>query len=169
MHMLIRGLVYAENSGNAVQTAKHDVFFPLVEDGPFTSYLTFDEDRLGITGSDRWGDYPAAAEADSDLGQHLIEQGWQSTVDEYQRSFDRIQEFLDNHNREEFWRDEDVHSQYQSDFHHVSQNRGPATYLYDQDGNGIRHQTHLEKIRNLSREENLDAVELYVVPADARY
>lgn len=172
MHQLIHGLVYAESPDHALNEAKRDVFTPLVEQNLFDYFVTFDQDGLGVSGSDRWGELPAAASAESSQGRQLIEHGWEATVDEYERGFDRLQEFLDKYEPEKFWTDGDVHGEYVLDFHHLGQFKGEATFLYDQHGEGIRDRNHLERVENYWEDlgsqqyENLD---LYVVPADVHF
>jgi hypothetical protein len=172
MHQLIHGLVYAESPDDALTEARYDVFTPLVEKNLFDYFVTFDQDGLGVSGKDRWGELPAATPAESEQGQELIQRGWEATVDEYRRSFDRLQDFLDDHEPEEFWNDGEVHGEYVLDFHRIGQFQGPATFLYDQNGDGIRDKAHLEQVENYWEDletQQYENLNLYVVPADVHF
>lgn len=68
MHMLIRGLVYADDPDEAVAAARTGVFDRLVRDEVFDYYVTADMDGQGVAGTDRWGDYPTAVPAMADEG-----------------------------------------------------------------------------------------------------
>lgn len=174
--MLIRGLVHADSPPDALETAKHEVFLPLVDRGTFDYYVTFDADGRGVAGNDRWGDYPAVAPADSSAGRKLIEDGWRYTVKEYEYSFDTVAEFLDTRERTAFWEDTDVHRQYHYAFHKIGEYEGPHTYLYDEAGQGVRDRGHLRLIQNAYEDfvdETMDNPyrdqDLFVVPADVHY
>ena len=164
--MLIQGLVYAEDEDEALETAKQDVFDPLVWHRTFDYYVTFDQDGSGVAGRDRWGPLRAAAPAETDIGEQQIRTGWKSTVDQYETSFDRIEEFLQEHETDEFWEDFETYHDYRHYFDIVSESQGPSTYLYDHQGLGIRNQNQLEDA--YQQPENQDK-ELYVVPADVHY
>lgn len=166
MHMLIQGLVYAEDEDEALETAKQDVFEPLVWHRTFDYYVTFDQDGNGVAGRDRWGPLRAAAPADTDIGEQQIRSGWKSTVEQYQTSFDRIEEFLQEHEPDEFWEDSGTYREYRHDFEAVSEFQGPSTSLYDHQGLGIRNRSQLEDA--YQHPENQDK-ELFAVPADVHY
>jgi hypothetical protein len=174
--MLIRGLVHADSPDEALETAKLEVFTPLVDRGPFDYYVTFDADGRGVAGSDRWGNYPIVARADGADGEKLVEEGWQATVNEYEYSFDRVEEFLSSHDRSELWEDGDVHREYHYAFHTVGEFEGAHTYLYDEAGQGIRDRGHLQLIENAyedlagpNTQNQYRDKDLYVVPADVHY
>lgn len=166
MHMLIRGLVYADDRDEALARAKSGVFDRLVADDVFDYYVTADMDGRGVSGTDRWGDYPAAVRADSDEGQKLVENGWAYTVDEYDRALDQVEEFLEEYDRSALWEDEATHMQYSYPFHKIGQFHGSATFLYDQHGQGIRSRGHLDRV--LANEHDYEG-DLYVAPADVHY
>jgi hypothetical protein len=106
-------------------------------------------------------------------GEELVDRGWDATTDSYQRSFDRVEEFLSTHDPQNFWEEQEIHMEYALDFQRIGQFEGPATFLYDQDGVGIRNRGHLESVRNywtdLGDSEPYENLELYVVPADVHY
>lgn len=165
MHMLIRSLVYADNENEALAYGK-GAFDQLVWDGVFDYYKTADMDGDGVAGTDRWGDYPEAVPAESDEGRELIENGWEYTVEEYERSLDQVEGFLDGHDREELWEDEAAHMEFSYPFYKVGQFEGSSTFLYDQHGQGIRHRGHLDRV--LENEYDYEG-DVYVVPADVHY
>lgn len=173
MHQLIYGLVYESTHADGLERAKHDVFQPLVEERVFDYFVTFEEDGHGVAGRDRWGELPAVVQADSRHGQQLINRGWNATVQEYRRGFTRVEDFLAEYEPREFWTDADLYTRYQLDFHRIGEFHGPGTFLYDQDGEGIRHEAHLEHVQNYWQEHHSEAFyenqDLYVVPADVHY
>jgi len=164
--MLIRGLVYADSGDEALAAAKSRVFNRLVQDNVFDYYVTADMDGRGVSGTDRWGDYPEAVPVESDEGRELVEDGWEYTVQEYDRALDQVEEFLDEYDRSALWEDEAAHMQYSYPFHKIGQFQGPSTFLYDQYGQGVRSRGHLDRL--LTNEHNFDG-DLYVAPADVHY
>ena len=166
MHMLIRGLVYADDADEALVAAKADVFEPLVADGVFDYYVTADVDGRGVSGTDRWGDYPAVAPGDGDEGRDLVEDGWQYTVDEYDRALDQVEEFLDEYNRSALWTDGAAHMEYSFPFRKVGESAGPTTFLYERHGRGVCCRDDLDQL--LANDYDRDG-DLYVVPADVHY
>jgi len=170
MHMLIRGLVYGRNQDDALYRAKTDVFDRLVEDRVFDYYVTADMDGRGVSGTDRWGDYPEAVPADSDRGSELIEDGWEFTEQEYHQALGRIEEFLEEHSYEDLWEDEAVHMEYQYPFHKIGQFEGPSTFLYGPHGQGIRTRPRLDEyLESDGYGQQTDEESLYVCPADIHY
>lgn len=101
--MLIRAIVYADSKEDAIQTAKDRVFEPLTR-GPngistFDYYVTLDHERgaHGIAGADRWGhEIPAAAPANSEKGQELIEEGWEATHREFRSNLATVKTALEH-------------------------------------------------------------------------
>ena len=166
MHMLIHGLVYAEDEDEALESAKQDVFDPLVQHRTFDYYVTFDQEGNGVAGRDRWGPLRAAAHAETDIGEQQIRTGWKSTVDQYETSFERIEEFLEERQTDDFWEDLETYHEYRHHFDAVSEHRGPSTHLYNQNGQGIRNRSQLEDAYR--QPENQDQ-ELFAVPADVHY
>lgn len=172
MHMLIRGLVDADDPDEALAAAKAGVFDRLVRDDIFDYYVTADMEGRGVSGTDRWGDYPLAVPADSDVGETLVETGWQSTVNEYESAFDRVDEFLETCDRCDIWEDEHTHREYQYAFHRIGQFTGNSTFLYDEYGHGIRDRGHLDRVLSgdvTASGANNEEQPVYVVPADVHY
>lgn len=168
--MLIRGLVYGESQEDALFQAKTQVFDRLVEDHVFDYYVTADMDGRGVSGTDRWGEFPAAVPADTDEGRELADQGWESTEQEYERALARIEEFFEGYAYDELWEDKAVHTEYQYQFFTVGQFEGSSTFLYDPHGQGIRDRPHLDEyLQNDGYGQQTDDEELYVIPADVHY
>lgn len=166
-HQLIHGLVYSSSPGQALERARQDIFYPLVEQHEFDYFETLDENK-----PDRLEDIPAVAPASEPQGQELIDTGWMSTITEYQHQFKHIQGFLDNHGLHEYWTDKEVHQEYQGSLQRLGELQGPATFLYDPEAQGIRTQDHLEHVQNTWHEhqpKDFENRELYVVSADAHY
>lgn len=175
MHMLIRALVSADAPDAAVETARCDVFQPLVDRRTFDYYTTFDEDGDGVSGRDRWGDYPPAARLTTPAGRELLEDGWDATVAAYEAGFDRVETFLETSEPVDYWTDLGTFWHYQDAFTAIAEAEGPHTYLYDQGGFGIRHESQLPAVdanANCYHETTETAHpdgDLYVVPADVHY
>lgn len=177
MHMMIRGLVYGEDRDDALEKGKADVFEPLVRGGVFDYYVTADQDGRGVSGTDRWGDYPDAEPADTEYGRELIEEGWDATISQYEQSFERIDDFLENHEYSDLWKDQDTHLEYHHAFNQVGEYSGPNTFLYDQHGGGIRYRDHLDQLYEEapnvddygSEDVSVREQDLYAVPADVHY
>jgi hypothetical protein len=143
----------------------------VVADGVFDYYVTADMDGCGVAGTDRWGAYPAVVSADDEQGQELVEEGWQATVNEYNRSLDRIEEFLETCDRCELWEDEHTHWEYQYAFYRIGQFTGSSTFLYDEYGQGIRNRGHLDRAvsGDAATDANPEERTVYVVPADVHW
>ncbi|MDY6778055.1 MAG: hypothetical protein SVU32_05275 [Candidatus Nanohaloarchaea archaeon] len=175
--MLIRGLVYGEDREDAAAKGKRDVFEPLVRGGVFDYYRTADLDGNGVSGTDRWGEYPMAEPADTEAGRALIEEGWEATVSQYEQAFERIDDFLDGHEYSDLWEDEDAHYEFHHAFNRVGEYEGPNTFLYDQHGSGVRHRGHLDQLYREapnvedygSDDAGVREQDLYAVPADVHY
>jgi hypothetical protein len=175
MQMIIRGLVHADTPTEALTDAKHEIFLPLVHRGTFDAYATFDASGTRVADPEA-GTYPVVARADSLAGQTLVDEGWDATVDAYETSFEKVQDFLANQEVSDFWTDGAVHRQYHHAFHKIGEYEGPRTYLYDEAGQGIRDHDHLDLIFD-SYEALVDEDlanpyrdrDLYVVPAAVEY
>jgi len=168
VHLLIRGLVYAADERDAVATAEQDVFQPLVQDRTFDYYLTFAEDGRDGAGRDRLGPLRAAAPAETRLGEQLVESGWATTVDQYERHLTRIEQFFADHEPCAFWEDITAYQDYHQSFNSVGERQGPATLLYDQYGQGIRNRSQLADAYQPDA-QTTDNEDLYVVPVDVHY
>lgn len=161
--MLMYALVEASQHDDAL-TAGRSVFDQLTgarsEFAPvFDYYVTFDEDRTAVAGTARWGELPVAAQIDADVGQQLLERGWQATEQEFQRTLDRGKEELEEYSDEEIMRDEDL---VRHACHQLGAYEGPSIFLYEEFGGGIRHRERLDTILD-------DSDNLWIVLVDVHY
>ena len=163
MHMVIYALVEASTHDDALATGK-TVFDRLVGADPhscavFDYYVTFEEEDTTVVGKARWGDLPTAAPVDSDDGQNLRERGWDATKEEFERTFERVKEAIDELSDEEIMRDEGLarHA-----FHQVGAYHGTTMFLYNEYGNGIRDREQLDRLLEESEE-------VWIVPADIHF
>ncbi|MFD1600712.1 hypothetical protein ACFSBX_17400 [Halobellus rarus] len=163
MHMVIYALVEASTENEALTGGK-TVFNQLVgaethSCAVFDYYVCFDEEDTSVAGKARWGELSTAAPVDSDDGQDLLERGWETTKEEFERNLDRVKEAIDELSDEEIMRDEDLarHA-----FHKVGAYDGPTIFLYTEHGTGIRHRGQLNRLLEESEE-------LWIVPADVHF
>jgi hypothetical protein len=190
MHMLIRAVVVAGSRDDALRTAEADVFDRLVRDSVFDYYRTLDNEdgEHGVAGADRWGhDIPAAARADTEAGEDLIEKGMAAMERAFRRNLvavklalthlsdEEIRESLTDEEIEAVAAEHDVeYVPFLFDVRHamyrLGQYRGPSVWLYDgtdwSGGTGVRTRATLHTIRD--RAEDADG-DLWVVPADVHH
>lgn len=93
MHRVIKAIVYATSEEEALEEAK-DIFDRLVDAGKFDYYTTFDMDGNGVSGSDRWGDLPTVARADSEEGRKLINRAMRKMKDEFEDNIEKIRKMV---------------------------------------------------------------------------
>lgn len=148
-----------------------------MEERAFDYYTTFDEDGLGVSGEDRWGDLPTVAKADSEDGQELIQRAMDGMKKNFERNVEKIKKAVNNYEPEELMdclsiEDDDV-SMFRHYCYKIGQYRGFEVRLYDQVGEGIRNERHLENVLNkwpeVSDEGKYEDEEIYVVPADVHF
>lgn len=184
MHMLIRALVYANSKDEALSEAR-DVFDQLTDHGPFDYYTMFDTTGTAVSGRSRWGPWMKeeygeivdAARADSDVGEHLIEQAWQYTAEEFEDSIEAVREALDTFSNEEIREEEGDAFLVRYKFYKIGMHRGSAIYLYDHDAEGIRRREQLDNVLNKWESTYADKdkpnpyadKDVWVVPADVHH
>ena len=186
MHTIIRAIVYATNEQEALEEADK-VFDRLCEGGrPFDYYQKFDGEGSPVSGKGRWGDRVAVTLADSEDGKELIQQGLKWTREEFVESLDKIRIELNKFTLEELFEErkivfngEDIPTDdmFKYYLHKCGQYDGGATYLYDNDGEGIRNTRHLEDTldkwkcvyEDKKQKNPYDKLNVYVVPADVHY
>ena len=154
-------LVEASTHDDALATGKA-VFNRLVGADPHAAadhYVCFDEDETLVAGKAQWGELPTAAPVGSDDGQDLLERGWAATKGAFERNVERVNDTLDELSDGETMRDEDLarHA-----FHRLDAYDGPASSLYNEHPNGIRHRERLDRVLGESEE-------LWIVPADVHF
>ena len=138
MHQVINAIVYAEDEEEAMDQAR-GIFENMVERGIFDYYRTFDEDMDGVSGKSRWGELPACADAGSEEGKKLVDDGMKYTKDEFIEDVGKIRECLSKFSDEEiFSGDARENMLFRSHCFHAGQYKGASVWLYDNDGDGIR-------------------------------
>lgn len=148
MHMVIRALVYANNEAEALERGR-GVFSDLVEQGIFDYFVTFDEEGRSVSGKDRWGNFPVAVRADTEIGMKLIREGLAATWSGFLENIRYIQNYIENVAIEDIFEEkkrddfERFGVGFQFACYCIGRYQGPDVWLYDQDGEGIRNTRHL--------------------------
>ncbi len=178
MHSLIRAVVFAKNEEEGLAKAR-SIFEELVESGKFDYYTDFAEEGTTVSGQARWGEYPVIALADSPEGKKLIEDGFKSTKDEFFENLKHIRTGIEKYTDEELWKGEDNINGIKGFFHYycnqLGQYDGNTVWLYDNDGEGIKNERHLNDVLSKWQNANISGVEeykdlnVYVVPADVHF
>ena len=163
MHQIIYALVDAESEEDALEeatvTVDRLVGARLDERPVFDYYVTFDDEDVAVAGKARWGERPVAARVESHEGARLLKRGGDATVSEFERNLEKVREACEEMTDEEVMRDTDF---VRHACHNLGAYRGPALFLYDEYGDGIRHRSHLNRILESSES-------LWIVPADVHY
>ena len=177
MHQVIRAIVYAENEEEAIDQAK-GIFDNMIEQSLFDYYTTFDENGHGVSGKSRWGDLPVCADAGSEEGKKLIEDGMRYTKDEFMTNIKKIRECLSKFSDEELFnggagknRDSMLFRYY---CYHVGQYEGISVWSYDNEGEGIRTEKELNNTlekyaclyEDAGKKNPYASDRIWVVPAD---
>jgi len=186
MHMIVKILVFAEDEEDAVSEA-HYVLDRLCGEGePFDYFSTFNDKHA----LERWGEMPPAVKVCADLGSDkcdkcserfkcytiqtnsMIEEAMQKTKQEFLENLAPMKKLLATHNDDQLFED---HS-FMFRCYQIGQYKGPCVSLYDQDGEGIRDNEHLNHV--LSRwacnhegkpDPELRDKSIFCVPADVHY
>jgi len=149
MHQVIRAIVYAEDEEEAMDQAK-EIFDNLVERGIFDYYVTFDEEGHGVSGKDRWGELPVCAEANSEGGKKLIDDGMKYTKDDFMENIKKIHVCMSKYSDEELFTGGDEGSReimlFRCYCYHVGQCGGGSVWLYDNDSEGIQTEKELDNV-----------------------
>lgn len=106
MHQIIHAIVDGQSRDDALGAARRSVFDRLVgatveSSAKFDYYVTFDGEGTHIAGKDRWGELPIAAQLDSDKGCELLQRGWNSTKEEFERNLTEVRDALSSLSDEE--------------------------------------------------------------------
>lgn len=175
MHQVIRAIVYAKDEKEALEKAT-EVFERLTEgQRPFDYYKLFNEDGMGVSGKDRWGDLPPVALADSKEGKKLIKDGIEYTVGEAEKSLSRVRYALSKYSDEELLSGKELNDfdgrwlDFTYECHSIGMYEGWKVYLYDHDGSGITNYRRLHEVLDMygKKEEHLkEGLKIWVVPAD---
>jgi len=169
MHQVITVIVYAENKNEALDKAK-TIFERLCENQyPFDYFTTFDEDGIGTSGKDRWGNLPAVTLAISKKGKELIEQGIKFTKDEFMENLKIIRKLLKKKTDKELFEKDGGVEMFRFSCYQIGRHRGSSVWLYDNDGEGITDPEHLKNVLKKWNDKSYRGLKIYVVPADVHY
>lgn len=168
MHMVIRAVVPATTSQEALECAR-GVFDGLVENGhPFDYYTMFNEDGTSVSGQGRYGELPAVSDITSTEGKELLENGMEANKREFLDHLAKLRKMLVHTDSELFECDDTLGSLdgpawFRYTAHHIGQYVGSSIWLYDQYGSGIRNPKELEEVLHQAEHEQK---RVWIVPAD---
>jgi len=168
IHQLIRCIVYGESKETAVAQARTNLE-QLTKDGrPYDYFVTFEEDEptCGVAGRDRFGDLPAAVEADSEKGQELVEQGWEHQREAYKNALEKIDEFFESADEPTKVVEETHEELIRHQMMKLGRYRGPPVFFYDHYGSGLTTKEDLDVALDAPNSENQN---IWIVPADVHY
>ena len=177
MHMVIKAIVYATNPEEALDNAR-SIFDNLCERGTFDYFTMFDETGSSVSGRGRWGDLIPVANEDSPEGIKLVNEGWESTVSDFNEAMEEIRKNIILLTNEEIMEEQGDSFLIRYRFHQIGQYEGSEIWLYDNDGSGIRSKHHLNNALNkwpdlkaVSEEDagKYDGLDVWVVPTDVHY
>lgn len=195
MHMVIRVIVEADTSAEALDSARH-TFGEMCQEGSGFDYFTmFDEPGSSVSGRSRWGDINPVMCANSEEGQQYINEGWEATKRELGRCLDKARHGLQHLTNEQIFEGADLSQDesippliekgtrydgtpYESEerrhleadwlMHYLRWAGGGMItnfFLWDHYGQPIRSKKELTKALELEEEGN----KMWVVPADVHY
>jgi len=167
MHMVIRAIVYADSREEARVKATR------IFDGLTENQEPFDYYTIGF----RDGSDANALKADSKRGKELIQRGMELMIADFTRSLEYVREHINKPDDVLMRDDKETGSLWRYHCYQLGMYHGPAVWLYDSDGSGIRDAAHLERALNKWRclyeddgKPNPHATdEIWVVPADVHY
>ena len=168
IHQLIRLIVYAEDKQTAIAHARSNLQRLTSSGEPYDYFVTFEEDEPtnGVAGKDRFGDLPAAVEADSEKGQKLVEEGWESQKKAYEKALEKIKNFFESTDNTmdivETTQDGLIRHQMMK----LGRYRGYPVFFYDHSGSGLTTRDDLDSALEAPNTENQ---KIWVVPADIHF
>jgi len=180
MHILIRAIVYGKDKEEGLEQAR-SIFERLCEcQHPFDYYSMFDEENFGKRAKDRWADLPAITLAKSKKGKELIREGMDLTKKFFMHYIKKVRKILDEcKNDEELFEQRyiNIDKDIRWNCYLLGENRGPFTYLYDNDGEGIKSPSHLKDVLNKwksiyegkGKSNPYKDKKIWVVPADMHF
>jgi hypothetical protein len=165
MHMLIRVLVPAANSIEAVSAAR----FPLdrligIGEGASTAfdyYKTLDESTARYRDHPRYGGLDLAHRLSSETGKQLLDDAIEAQATWFVETVAKLREKLDTLEPIEVMDDVDLA---RFDCYRLGQFAGPSVWIYDEHGAGLRSRSAVDRYV-----EDCDPDSLWVVPADVHY
>lgn len=148
MHTRINAIVHADSDDDALQTAKQNVFAPLVaKQDAYNIFVTTDVGTRLVTATPDRYDIPAVVRADSDIGQQLTDEAFQQMVAAWQEAIDHIQLYFDESDPRDLWKYEsDNQTIIRVGFQMLGAFRGFPIRLYDHNGNGIRIRERIDAV-----------------------
>lgn len=167
MHMTIRAIVYADSREEAISSAER-IFQELTEnEKPFDYY------SLG----NRDGSQADAFRASSIEGKKLIERGMELTIRDFKHGLEEIRKHIDKPLEVLMEDGPETNHLWRYHCYQLGRYRGPAVWMYDQDGEGIRDPAHLEHVltkwcclhEDKGQPNPYDSLEIWVVPADVHH
>lgn len=109
---------------------------------------------------------PPVAEADSEKGLELIEEGWQSQKKAYRHALDKLEQYFEQTD-DPMELIEDKHDDLiRHEMHKLGCYRGFPVFFYDNYGAGIRTQKDLDRALEAPNTENQ---KVWIVPADVHF
>ncbi len=176
MHMIIRAIVYAEDSLEAVEKAES--IFERLTDGekPFDYYGLFEK---GDYAKDRWGHFKSVYNLNEKDGIRLVEEGWEHTVRDMEEYFKKGKAYLNKCKTVH-----DILNPKKTDFcmgrwylGKLGSCEGSSVWLYDNDGSGITTREHLDDTiskwkclyEDHDKKNPYADLDLWVVPADVHF
>ena len=176
--MVIRTIVYARTKEDVLQEAENDFNRLTGENAPFDYYTMFNQDGMGMSGSDRWGKLSPAAKVGSKNGKILVDEGLQFTKEGLLEDLKVVRETLNKATDEEIleskrWKE---YGMVKYRFNCLGQYTGSSIYLYHE-GEGVTCKDHLKDILSkwkcLYEDKGLDNpykdLGVWVVPADVHF
>lgn len=168
IHQLIRCIVNAEDKQTAIAQARSNLEKLTSNEEPYDYFVTFEEDEptSGVAGSDRFGDFPAAVEADSEKGQELVEEGWESQKEAYENALEKVEDFFESTDNPM----EIVETTHEGLIRHqmmkLGRYRGYPIFFYDHYGSGLTTREDLDSALEAPNSENQ---KIWIVPADVHF
>lgn len=165
MHMLIRVLVPAVDSSEAVSTARYALDHLIgIGDGASTAfdyYKTLDESTARYRDHPRYGGLDPALSLQSETGRQFLEDAVEAQEAWFHETLDKLRVKLESLDSESVMDDVDLT---RFDCYRLGQFAGPSVWIYDQHGAGLRSRSAVEQHLEHNSED-----EFWVVPADVHY
>lgn len=165
MHILIRVLVPAADSSEALSTARYALDRLIgIGDGASTAfdyYKTLDESTARYRDHPRYGGLDPALSLQSEKGKQLLEDAVEAQEVWFREALEKLRAKLEALGSESVMDDVDLA---RFDCYRLGQFAGPSVWIYDQHGAGLRSRSAVEQ-----HLEHNDEDVFWVVPADVHY
>lgn len=171
MHKLIKLIVYAEDENYAVKKANSILENMCSSGRTYDWFSLFDEESKNTTaGIGRWGEFPRVTFANSKIGKELIDEGWNATKEEMKEALMKLREKIKNMKNTDI--EKFIKTSYDVELNNLAykvSDYDAVAYLYDNDGEAIRDEEHLNNALNKWNDSRYVNLKVYVVPADIHY